>query len=79
MANALHLMCVAYIAAHESFYMATANFTIRLDSNLKKQSESMCNELGLKLTTAINAFLRKSIAVGGSLSTQEWKNLIKKP
>ena len=45
--------------------MATANFTVRLDSNLKKQSESMYNELGLNLTTAINVFLRKSIAVGG--------------
>ena len=45
--------------------MATANFTVRLDSNLKKQSESMYNELGLNLTTAINVFLRKSLAVGG--------------
>ena len=45
--------------------MATANFTVRLDINLKKQSESMYNELGLNLTTAINVFLRKSIAVGG--------------
>ncbi len=45
--------------------MATANFTIRLDGNVKKEAESTYNELGLNLTTAINVFLRKSIAVGG--------------
>ncbi len=45
--------------------MATANFTIRLDNNVKKEAESTYNELGLNLTTAINVFLRKSIVVGG--------------
>ena len=49
----------------EVTYMATANFTIRLDNNVKKEAESTYNELGLNLTTAINVFLRKSIAVGG--------------
>ena len=45
--------------------MATANFTVRLDGDLKKQSEAMYGKLGLNLTTAINVFLRKSLAVGG--------------
>ncbi len=45
--------------------MATTNFSIRLDNNLKKQSEALYGELGLNLTTAINIFLRKSLSVGG--------------
>ncbi len=45
--------------------MATTNFSVRLDNDLKKQSEAMYNELGINLTTAINVFLRKSLAVGG--------------
>lgn len=45
--------------------MASTNFSVRLDNDLKKQSEAMYHELGINLTTAINVFLRKSIAVGG--------------
>ncbi len=45
--------------------MATTNFSIRLDNNLKKQSEALYGELGLSLATAINIFLRKSLSVGG--------------
>lgn len=45
--------------------MATKNFSVRLDSDLKKQAEALYGELGISLTTAINVFLRKSVAVGG--------------
>ncbi len=45
--------------------MATTNFSVRLDNDLKKQSEAIYGELGINLTTAINVFLRKSLAVGG--------------
>lgn len=45
--------------------MATTNFSVRLDNDLKKQSEILYSELGVNLTTAINVFLRKSLAVGG--------------
>ena len=45
--------------------MATTNFSIRLDSDLKKQAEELYGELGVNLTTAINVFLRKSLKVGG--------------
>ena len=45
--------------------MATTNFSVRLDSDLKKQSEALYEELGVNLTTAINVFLRKSLKVGG--------------
>ena len=43
----------------------TSNFTCRIDSTIKSQSEALYNELGMNLTTAINVFLRESIRVGG--------------
>lgn len=45
--------------------METKNFSVRLDNDLKKKSEALYGELGINLTTAINVFLRKSLAVGG--------------
>ena len=42
-----------------------ANFTIRMNSDIKVQSEYVYNFLGLNLITAINVFLRKSIQAGG--------------
>ena len=45
--------------------MATTNFSVRLDSDLKKRSEAIYGELGINLTTAINVFLRKSLKAGG--------------
>ena len=44
---------------------STTNFSVRMDSDIKKQSESLFNELGMNLTTAINVFLRQSLRVGG--------------
>lgn len=43
----------------------TTNFTVRMDSELKKESEALYNELGLNLTAAINVFLRQSLREGG--------------
>lgn len=43
----------------------TVNFSVRMNDDIKKQSEMVFGELGLNLTAAINVFLRKSIAVGG--------------
>lgn len=45
--------------------MASTNLNIKLDSNLKKQSEALYNELGISLETAISIFLSKSLDVGG--------------
>ena len=45
--------------------MATTNFSVRLDSYLKKRSEAIYGELGINLTTAINVFLRRSVTAGG--------------
>lgn len=43
----------------------TTNFSVRMDSDIKKQCEELYGELGINLTTAINVFLRQSIRVGG--------------
>lgn len=43
----------------------TTNFSVRMDSDIKKQCESLYSELGMTLTTAINVFLRQSLRVGG--------------
>lgn len=45
--------------------MASTNFSVRMDSEIKKQCEILCGELGMNLTTAINVFLRQSLRVGG--------------
>lgn len=43
----------------------TTNFTVRMDSDIKKQCEAIYGELGINLTTAINVFLRQSLHAGG--------------
>jgi len=44
---------------------AGVNFSIRMNSELKAQSEDLFRALGLNLTTAIQIFLKKCVAVGG--------------
>lgn len=44
---------------------STTNFSVRMDSEIKKQCENLFGELGMNLTTAINVFLRQSLRVGG--------------
>lgn len=43
----------------------TTNFSVRMDTDIKKQCENLYGELGMNLTTAINVFLRQSLRVGG--------------
>ena len=45
--------------------MASTNFSVRMDSEIKKQCEALYGELGMSLTTAINVFLRQSLRAGG--------------
>ena len=45
--------------------MASTNFSVRMDSDVKKQCEALYGQLGMNLTTAINVFLRQSLRVGG--------------
>ncbi len=43
----------------------TTNFSVRMDSEVKKQCEALYSDLGMTLATAINVFLRQSLRVGG--------------
>ena len=43
----------------------TTNFSVRMDKDIKSQCETLYNELGINLTTAINVFLRQSLRAGG--------------
>ncbi|MDW7658338.1 MAG: type II toxin-antitoxin system RelB/DinJ family antitoxin [Bacillota bacterium] len=43
----------------------SSNFSVRMDSDIKQQSEALFKELGMNLTTAINVFLRQSLRAGG--------------
>jgi len=43
----------------------TVNLNIRVDGNVKRQAESIFNELGMTLTTAMNLFLRSAVRYGG--------------
>ncbi len=55
----------AGVGSMEVIMADTINFSVRMDSDIKKQCESLYNELGMNLTTAINVFLRQSIRAGG--------------
>jgi DNA-damage-inducible protein J len=41
--------------------MAQTNINIRMDETLKKQAESLFNELGMNMTTAFNVFVRQAV------------------
>ena len=41
-----------------------SNVSVRIDSNLKAQADTLFAELGLNMTTAFNIFLRQSVRQG---------------
>ena len=41
--------------------MAQTNINIRMDSDLKKQFDLLCSELGFTMTTAFNVFARAMV------------------
>ena len=43
----------------------TINVNIRVDEEIKKQTESLLAEMGLNMTTAVNMFLRQVLRTGG--------------
>jgi len=45
--------------------MATTNLNVRIDADLKKQSEEIFNELGLNMSTALTVFLRQAVRSRG--------------
>ena len=46
----------------------TTNFSVRMDSDIKKQCETLYNELGVNLTTAINV-------LSASVAPRRWFSL----
>ena len=45
--------------------MGQTNINIRMDENLKKDFDALCNELGLNMTTAFNIFARTVVRRNG--------------
>ena len=45
--------------------MTQTNISVRIDENLKKQFDYLCNELGLTMTAAINLFVKAVIRENG--------------
>ncbi len=43
----------------------TINVNIRVDEELKKQTENVLSDMGLNMTTAVNIFLRQIVRTGG--------------
>ena len=41
--------------------MASTNINIRMDSDLKKQFEAFCSDMGMTITTAFNIFAKKAV------------------
>jgi DNA-damage-inducible protein J len=41
--------------------MANTNINIRMDSDLKKQFEAFCSDMGMTMTTAFNIFAKKAV------------------
>ena len=45
--------------------MAQTTLSIRMDENLKKQFETLCDELGMNMTTAVCIFAKKAVREQG--------------
>lgn len=60
--------------------MAQTNINIRMEENLKKQFDSLCAELGLNMSAAINIFAKTMVRQRGipfdvSLNTPGAENI----
>lgn len=45
--------------------LAAVNFSIRINRQLKSESEALFRSLGMNMTTAIQCFLRQAVISGG--------------
>ena len=57
------------------FFMASTNLNVRVDENVKKSAETVLEELGMNMSTAVNMFLRAVIREEGI----PFKMSLKKP
>ena len=67
---AYFVQCIYYLhkcirKEEEDMAKSTTNISIRMDSELKAEAESLFNELGMNLTPAFNIFVRQSLREGG--------------
>lgn len=58
--------------------MTTTNVNIRMDTDLKKQFEAFCTDMGMTMTTAFNVFAKKAVReyripfeIGGDVPNRE--------
>lgn len=63
--------------------MPTAAMTVRLDANMKKQFDTLCQEFGMSSNTAINIFVNqvvrsRSIPFPVTLNTSSTPNIRQK-
>lgn len=64
--------------------MASTNINIRMDSDLKKQFEAFCSDMGMTMTTAFNIFAKKAVReyripfeIGAEIPNDETKETIR--
>lgn len=44
--------------------MATTQVTFRMDEDLKKEADAVFNQMGINMTTALNAFVKNTVRTG---------------
>ena len=64
--------------------MASTNINIRMDSDLKKQFEAFCSDMGMTMSTAFNIFAKKAVReyripfeIGAEIPNVETKEAIR--
>lgn len=63
--------------------MANTTINIRIDSELKKQFEEFCNDMGMTMSTAVNIFAKKAVReyripfeIGAEIPNEETRKAI---
>ena len=59
--------------------MAQVSMTVRMDAQVKRRFDALCNEIGMSANTAMNVFARRMISFGGipfEVSTKSQKEVI---
>lgn len=64
--------------------MASTNINIRMDSDLKKQFEAFCSDMGMTMSAAFNIFAKKAVReyripfeIGAEIPNAETKEAIR--
>ena len=57
----MHYKIILLPLCQNNFIMSQSAFTIRLDSDLKTQFDSLCEEFGMSTNTAFNIYVRQVV------------------